>query len=441
MKFTTILIAAPVAAAFRLPDLETLSQIPLEDNRGKSARIQEDAASAIKDSVGSLSSRIADAISAIDSKLFDGIEQIFGDEDEGADLFGGRVGRHDHNFSNLTIYEIISQSNYTTTFAKLVSENQALVDLLNDTQAENTLFVPVDAAFDNLPDDRRPSPEFIEKVLRYHIGQGLYPTRRLLASHTIPTALEEQLLGDEPQRLRTRAGLGGIRLNFYNKVITANIQASNGIIHGVRRILFPPPYVGKELNLFPEVFSTYLLAMEKTDYVSFIHDVKAEGTTVFAPSNRAFARLGPRANAFLFNTERGLRYLKALLKYSTVANATLYSDAFYTPEGEQDLSQKPKHYHVELESLLEGAKIAVDFSRLGGWIKLRVNGYADVTVEDGIAKNGVIQVVDHVLIPPHRGDGDKDRDDGELEVEDLQARLAPYVESEGKHSNNFWSDL
>ena len=55
------------------------------------------------------------------------------------------------------------------------------------------------------------------------------------------------------------------------------------------------------------------------------------GGTLFAPSNFAFQKLGPRINGFLFSTY-GQKYLKALLKYHVVANQTLYSDAYYKAE-------------------------------------------------------------------------------------------------------------
>lgn len=84
----------------------------------------------------------------------------------------------------------------------------------------------------------------------------------------------------------------------------------------------PPPFVGRALTLFPSKFSTLLLAYEKTNFTQFIHGVKMTGSTVFAPDNAAFAKLGPAANAFLFNTEKGLGYLKGILKVSTMSSFT-----------------------------------------------------------------------------------------------------------------------
>ena len=79
--------------------------------------------------------------------------------------------------------------------------------------------------------------------------------------------------------------------------------------------------------------------------------------TLFAPSNFAFQKLGPRINAFLFS-KYGLKYLKALLKYHVVANQTLYSDAYYKGESKNvEETGIPKGYfHVGLillRSLIE----------------------------------------------------------------------------------------
>lgn len=206
-------------------------------------------------------------------------------------------------------------------------------------------------------------------------------------------------------------------------------HAKNGIIHAVNSLIIPPPLVGRELTLLPSQFSTLLLAYEKTDFVKYIHGVKSTGTTVFAPSNRAFARLGPKANAFLFNTETGRKYLTALLKYQIVANATLYSDAYYHPDDKKDV-KATEHYHLDLPTLLDGKNIAVDIATWGGWTRIKLNGYIPIVVADGVAKNGVIHVPGRVPIPPHKHKADYDG--GEIDVEELKERLSEYVDNGGK---------
>ncbi|KAM5347324.1 hypothetical protein ACJ41O_010329 [Fusarium nematophilum] len=340
-------------------------------------------------------------------------------------IFGYNADLQGRDYSEYTIYEIISQSNYTKEFSKLVDKHDKVVKLLNSTDANYTLFAPIDEAFKDIPEDRKPSDEFVENVLNYHIGLGEYPAGRILVTHTLPTALQESWLGNKPQRLRTSVGFSGVRVNLYSKVVAVNIKAKNGYIHAVNRILVPPPMIGKELSLFPAQFSTLLLAYEKTDFVKYVHDIKMFGSTVFAPSNDAWARLGPRANAFLFNTERGKKYLTALLKYQVVPNTTVYSDEIYYSDGEQSKSSESGSFHIELPTLLEKS-IGVDIHSWKGWTSIILNGAVAVGFQDGIGKNGVIQVVKNVPFP-HLRRGGGEQWDGEVDVEELKEKLQPYL--------------
>lgn len=74
--------------------------------------------------------------------------------------------------------------------------------------------------------------------------------------------------------------------------------------------------------------------------------------------------------------------------------------------------------------------MSVNVVRYGRIIVIRINAFSQVTIEDGIAADGVIQVVSDVLIPPKRIDGMEQHYRGEeLTVEDLQERLEPFVEN------------
>ncbi|OIW22958.1 fasciclin domain-containing protein [Coniochaeta ligniaria NRRL 30616] len=440
MKFIQTLPYVALATAFVLPDVETLKQLALTETPDEVHALWDD----IPDTADAIFGNLKDKVSSVKQDFHTAIELALDEEiDDAFDLADhpghGHHGHHGHDHtSNLTIYQLISKSPYTTNFTKLVDEYDDIVELLNSTKANYTLFVPVDSAFAHLP-DKKPSKEFVEAVVRYHIGLDVYSGLRILHTQTIPTALNEELLGGEPQRLRTSVGLFGIKLNFYASLIAKDFKAKNGVIHPINHILVPPPFVGRELSLFPNTFSTLLLAYEKTDFVKFIHGVKTNGTTVFAPSNHAFAKLGPRANAFLFNTEKGLGYLKALLKYQIVANATLYSDAYYDNYGKKDLLETEDVQHYDLTTLLHDLPIRVDIKRWGGWVRFWVNGFNRVVVRDAVARNGVIHVVEKVPIPPHKHHGAADDEDGEIDVEGLIERLADYVEDADRPQD--WSDL
>jgi uncharacterized surface protein with fasciclin (FAS1) repeats len=132
---------------------------------------------------------------------------------------------HHHHKPNRTIWEMISTSKYTTKLAKLVSEFDDLVDVLNGTSSNITLFAPTDKAFEKIPDHhKKPNKELIHNVLRYHVSPGFYPAGRVLITHTIPSAYSEERLGGEAQRLRVGFSIfKGLNINFFSKVVAANI--------------------------------------------------------------------------------------------------------------------------------------------------------------------------------------------------------------------------
>ncbi|KAI3327012.1 FAS1 domain-containing protein [Xylariaceae sp. AK1471] len=468
MRYTSLLpLAAAVVTAVVIPDDATAQQLSLEINK----KPVEKTISGWWDTLRSTAEDTLDAIGESTHKLLDDLSEI--------DLLGSLVdtdvnwpghGRHGHvgrpghhGTTNLTVYQAIQASNFTKKFATLVNDFPDIVDLLNSTKANVTVFIPIDKAFEKIPKHgHKPPKEFVEKFIEYHILPGYYPARRVLAHHTLPTALKGEALGGRPQRLRVSVGLFGVRINFYSKVIVANLFAKNGIVHGVDSILVPPPPARRLISLFPSKFSTFELAAEKTGLVPHHehHDKDGKddddhknhkdhhltGLTVFAPTNFAFRKLGPAANAFLFNTEKGLGYLRALLKYHLVANETLYSDAYYGLEGHsEDLLSYDEseqngdkggthngHFHVDLPTLLGDKSLSIDIARWHSFINIRINGYTNVAIEDAIARNGVVQILNSVLIPPHeqKHEGAWTEEDGEIPVEELIERLKPYVEED-----------
>jgi uncharacterized surface protein with fasciclin (FAS1) repeats len=348
-----------------------------------------------------------------------------------------------HDKPNRTIYQLITESKYTTKLAAIVSEDEELVKVLNGTKANYTLFAPTDSAFEKIPDHgNKPSKDFIKSLILLHVSDECYPAGRVLASHTIPTMLEVKKLGGR-QRLAVKLGLKGLTVNVFSKVVAVNIFATNGVIHGIDTVLFMPPPTLCIIEATPSVFSTLALGLTKTNLIEDLKDVPHVGGTFFAPSNGAFAKLGAKANAFLFS-KYGRKYLKALLEYHVVLNATLYSDAYYHTD-EASFAALPQgghghngHFHLDLPTQLEDRSLAVDVARWGPFINIRVNGYTDVRYQDAIAQDGVIQVVSNVLIPPKKlSTGEFDHWDGssELTEEDLMERLEPCVR-DAEHENN-----
>lgn len=127
-------------------------------------------------------------------------------------------------------------------------------------------------------------------------------------------------------------------------------------------------------------FSTLVAAVTAADLAGTLSDCSAGPFTVFAPTNEAFAEaldaLGIEAADLLADTAT----LTSILTYHVVAGTVLAADV------------------VTLDSAttLQGAPITIEV--VDGTVLL--NGDTTVTATDLEACNGVIHVIDKVLLPP-----------------------------------------
>jgi len=61
------------------------------------------------------------------------------------------------------VYQLISESKYTTKLAKLLDDYPDLIKTLNSTEANYTIFAPTDSAFEKIPDHApKPTKEQLE---------------------------------------------------------------------------------------------------------------------------------------------------------------------------------------------------------------------------------------------------------------------------------------
>lgn len=250
--------AAALSAAFIIPDQEVMSQIAIEGSSEASViekiptkdqvikelkSAVEKIAEASKNAVDQAIELAADTSQELGQKIgaegFDveawlEPEYNSNDHDHRGPPRHGSPGHephhgpphhwpphHGHGKPNLTVYQLISRSEYTTKLASIIDEYPDIVTLLNGTNTNYTVFAPIDRAFEHIPKDT--SKEDIKKFLLYHVSPDFYPAGRVLVSHTIPTAYNEAALGKQPQRLSLNIGLRGLTVNFYSRIIAIDI--------------------------------------------------------------------------------------------------------------------------------------------------------------------------------------------------------------------------
>ncbi|KAK2742963.1 hypothetical protein FQN55_007593 [Onygenales sp. PD_40] len=319
---------------------------------------------------------------------------------------------------NETIYQLLELDHHTQLFTQFISQFDDIVELLNTTTGNYTVFVPSDPALQEFTNNTS-DPEELKKVTKYHIGIGVYSQKSFLSSPTFPTLLDSEQLGSYRHRISTQAGVNGSTINFSNGITQGNFFGSNGGIHGLETILTPPVSASDTLNAAPSTFSTLEEGLAKT---GLLERTAHSGATYFAPTNAAFEKLGSEINSFLFSP-KGKKYLTALLKYHIAVDHILYSDAYFSPAAEEP---NPKPDHVDLPTLIREGELSIDIANTDGTIDFTINGLVSVAVPNVPVANGVIHVLDDVIIPSPP-DYEPVAEAGELTLEELIARLDFYV--------------
>jgi transforming growth factor-beta-induced protein len=268
-------------------------------------------------------------------------------------------------------------------FETLIAAAQAagLDEVLADETQTFTVFAPTDDAFAVLGDEvingLLADTDKLSDILLYHVlsGQSVdAATAVSLAGSTVETAngdsIAVTLSGDD------------LFINFA-QVITADINTSNGIIHVIDAVLMPPmdsTPTGSivDVAVASEDFTTLVAALQATG----LDAVLADGSstfTVFAPTNAAFELLGEDTiNALLADTDA----LSDILLYHVFSGGAVDAVTALSLTG------------TEI-TMANGDSAAI--ARDG--MQLTIAG-ANIVVTDIAATNGVIHVIDAVILPP-----------------------------------------
>lgn len=246
-----------------------------------------------------------------------------------------------------------------------------LVDALKG-EGPFTVFAPTDAAFAKLPDGTLESllkpenREALQGILTYHVVAGELPASKVTSRRFAQTLNGQRisfaLRGDEVVVDEAR-------------VTQADVRASNGVIHVIDSVLLPAQDDLVETATAAGDFTTLAKALQAAGLVEAL---QGEGPfTVFAPTDAAFAKLPEGTLETLLKPENRDR-LASVLKYHVVSGR-VYSD---------------QALEAGSAATLQGGKLRI---RMDGE-HARV-GAARLVKTDLEASNGVIHVVDEVLLP------------------------------------------
>jgi transforming growth factor-beta-induced protein len=265
-------------------------------------------------------------------------------------------------------------------FTTLVAAIQAagLVDALK-AEGPFTVFAPTDDAFAALPEGTLESlllPENKQQltdILLYHVVSG-----KVMAADVTGLSAAPTLLGKD---LAVKVDMGNVYINEA-KVIITDIETSNGVIHVIDAVLLPPAEEAAS-NTIVDIavadgrFTTLVAALQAA---GLVETLSGEGPfTVFAPTDDAFALLPAGTLDSLLLPENKQR-LTDILLYHVVSGKVMAADVV-------GLTSAPTVPGKDITITVKDGNVYL-------------NDTVMVIITDIEASNGVIHVIDAVLLPP-----------------------------------------
>lgn len=253
-----------------------------------------------------------------------------------------------------------------------------LLNTLMKLDDEFTLFAPTDAAFAaagiSVEDVTKLPKDALASILLYHVVSGEIPSGAVPASAAVATL--------NGKRVFVRKSGNNVLVNL-SKVTLADVQAKNGIVHVIDKVLMPPTQSIVDVVVNNPNFTLLKAAVIRASQGStnVVELLSGNGPfTVFAPTDAAFTAAGlteAAINAAAPNS------LTPVLGYHVIPGAIFSIDL---TDG------------IMPTMLLSGSTTIT----LTGGPKIKGNGNgspSNITATDILTTNGVIHVIDKVLLP------------------------------------------
>ncbi len=263
-------------------------------------------------------------------------------------------------------------------FGTLVQAVQAagLEDALRG-EGPFTVFAPTDAAFAALPDGTLeslladPTGE-LQQILLYHVLNG-----QVMAADVADGLVASTLQGTD-----VNFAIDGSKVTINDaSIVLTDIEASNGVIHVIDTVILPP---SQDAAALMDIVDT---AISAGDFGTLVQAVQAAGLeealrgagpfTVFAPTNAAFAMLPAGTLESLLADPMG--QLQQILLYHVIPGEVLAEDV-------SDGLVATTLQGADVNFAVEGSKVTIND--------------ANITATDIRAANGVIHLIDRVILPP-----------------------------------------
>jgi transforming growth factor-beta-induced protein len=266
----------------------------------------------------------------------------------------------------------VADGRFTTLAAALTAAE--LIDTLKG-EGPFTVFAPTDDAFTKLPAgtiDELLKPEnkqALTDILLYHVFSG-----KVMAADVVSLTSATTVLGKD---VTVKVDGGNVFINDAQVIIT-DIETSNGVIHVIDSVLLPPADMSDivETAVADGRFTTLAAALTAA---GLIDTLKGEGPfTVFAPTDDAFAKLPAGTIDNLLKPENK-QTLTNILLYHVVSGKVMAADVV-------NLTNAPTVLGQDVKITVKDGKVFL-------------NDTIQVIITDIETSNGVIHVIDAVLLP------------------------------------------
>ena len=268
-----------------------------------------------------------------------------------------------------TILEIAAEAGNFTTLEAAIEAADLTATL--EGPGPFTVFAPTDAAFGALPEGTLEelllpaNQAVLADILTYHVTAGEFDASMVIDAGTL-----EMLNG-----LDLDITLDGATVLIGDAVITTtDIDASNGRIHVIDAVLLPPTTIAG-IVAGSEDFETLEAALEAAELTATLDG--AGPFTVFAPTDEAFDAL-PEGTLEMLLMPENMDQLVDILTYHVVG-------------AELDAEDVVAATTI---SMLNGETTAISVDGSAVMINDAV-----ITATDVEARNGVVHIIDTVLIP------------------------------------------
>jgi uncharacterized surface protein with fasciclin (FAS1) repeats len=236
-----------------------------------------------------------------------------------------------------------------------------------------TVFAPSDEAFAKLPKGtvetllKPENKDKLKAILTYHVVPG-----KVMAKDVLGVKGAKSLNG---QRIDVKVDGGKVMVDGA-QVVATDIACTNGVIHVIDSVILPSEDNIPTVATKAGKFNTLLAAAKAAGLVEALSGDKA--LTVFAPTDDAFAKLPKDTVATLLKPENKDK-LKAILLFHVVEGRVYSEDALAAKSA----------------ATLQGSKVEITVKDGAAY----VNG-AKILATDVDASNGVIHIIDSVILPP-----------------------------------------